>query len=260
MAWLKLTKNALYLMKSGSDCYLKKVTVSPTSPSSSELRLHLPLDWFSGRDVPSGMIVDLESAEPKPWTLIQPLNDSSLPLLGRVVVLDPGHGEIDAGINDPGAVSPTGVTERDLVRQQADMIKANLEALGATVKIVENGTGMSLTEIGAQGRGADCFVSLHLNSFNREVQGHEVLIDPDGTAFDAKLANCINDELDSEFEFPNRGVKKQGLAVLRGVPLPTPAVLVESFFIDEVKDTKLLESWNFRASIVISQGITKFLR
>lgn len=55
MSWLKLTNQALYLMRSGSDCLIKKVAVSSANSKPLELRLYLPLDWFSGRDVPGGM-------------------------------------------------------------------------------------------------------------------------------------------------------------------------------------------------------------
>ncbi len=255
MTWLKLTRNGLYLMKSGDGCFLEKMIVSPTGRRPTEYRLNIPPSWFTRADAPRGMIVDLESAEPESCAIA-----SSNALTGKRIILDPGHGEVERGVNDPGAIAPNGATERDLVRRQATLIKARLEAQGARVTLIENGTGMSLTQIGALGRGADCFVSLHLNVFNRQAQGHEVLIDSQGSAADERLARLINEELDREFEIQNRGIKRQGLAVLRGVPQSVPAVLTESFFIDSVNNGATLNAWIVRAADAIANGITRFLK
>ena len=261
MSWLKLTKTQLYLMKSGSDCFVKKVDVSSSNQNPSELRLFIPQDWFSGRDAPSGMVVDLESSEPEACQVSgAPGGDISPSLVGKTIVLDPGHGEFGGGVNDPGAVNRSlGRNERDEVRKQADIIKAALVAKGATVKIVENDTSQSLTQIGSEGRGADSFVSLHLNAFNRNAQGHEVFVHTEGTSTDERLATFINDELKIALPITDRGVKRMGLGVLSGVPLPTPAVLTEAFFIDSVGDIATLDKWNKEAATAIAVGIEKFL-
>jgi N-acetylmuramoyl-L-alanine amidase len=267
MSWLKLTKEALYLMKSGSNCFVKKVDISSSNMDPSELRLSVPLDWFSGRDIPGTMVIDLESSQPDACeisvssaTSARASTASASSLSGMSIVLDPGHGEIDNSVNDPGAVNRTlGKNERDAVRKQADIIKANLQGKGATVKIVENNTSKTLGEIGSEGSGADCFVSLHLNAFNGSAQGHEVFVHNEGTTVDEKLARFINQALDAALPITNRGVKRAGLAVLSGVPLPVPAVLTESFFIDSVSDVATLEQWNTLAANAIAAGIEKFL-
>jgi N-acetylmuramoyl-L-alanine amidase len=263
MSWLKLTKEALYLMKSGSNCFINKVDISSSNMDPSELRLSIPLDWFSGRDIPGTMVINLESSQPDTCEVAagsRASTASTLPLSGMSIVLDPGHGEIDDGVNDPGAVNRTlGKNERDAVRKQADIIKANLQGKGATVKIVENNTSKTLRQIGSEGSGADCFVSLHLNAFNRSAQGHEVFVHNQGSAVDEKLARSINQALDEALPITDRGVKRAGLAVLSGVPLPVPAVLTESFFIDSVPDVATLDSWNTLAANAIAAGIAKFL-
>jgi N-acetylmuramoyl-L-alanine amidase len=181
-------------------------------------------------------------------------------LNGRTIVLDPGHGEVKGGVNDPGASnSVLGRTERDEVRKQANLIKADLQSKGASVVIVENNTGKSLAQIGSEGAGSDCFVSLHLNSFNKAAQGHEVFVDTQGTDKDEKLAALINEELDRQLDIPNRGVKRQDLGVLKGVPLPAPAVLVESFFIDSVRDAASLDRLVGASAKAIAAGIERFL-
>lgn len=182
-------------------------------------------------------------------------------LTGRSIVLDPGHGEVKDGKNDSGAVNKRlDRTERDEVRKQADLIKAILQSKGASVKIVENNTGKSLAQIGSEGAGSDCFVSLHLNAFDTVVQGHEVLVETNGTSTDEKLAALINAELDLKLDIDNRGVKRQDLGVLDGVPLTVPAaVLVESFFIDSVPDSATLDKLLEDSVEAIATGIERFL-
>ena len=248
-------------MESGSGCFVKKVNISSSNQNTSELRLFIPQDWFSGRDAPSGMVVDLESSEPEACQVSgAPGGNMSSSLAGKTIVLDPGHGEFGGGVNDPGAVNRSlGKNERDEVRKQADIIKAALVAKGATVKIVENDTSKPLTQIGSEGRGADVFVSLHLNAFNENAQGHEVFVHTEGTSTDERLATSINNELKAVLPIADRGVRRMGLGVLGGVPLPTPTVLTEAFFIDSVADASTLEQWNKQAATAIATGIEKFL-
>jgi N-acetylmuramoyl-L-alanine amidase len=261
MTWLKITKTGLFLMQSSSDKYVAKVNGVLGSTSSGEIRISLPLDWFSGRDVPSTLIVDLDSSDPTPASLSNASNASGRTgLSGKKIVLDPGHGEVENGVNDPGARnSKLNLNERDLVKKQAGIIASSLQAQGASVKIVDNNTGMSLRQIGALGAGSDCFVSLHLNAFNSSAQGHEVLVDTNGSEVDNKLAKLINSELDAALSIPNRGVKRQGLGVLRGVPLPVPAVLVESFFVDEVSNVSAMDDLVSSSAAAIAKGISRFL-
>lgn len=180
-------------------------------------------------------------------------------LTGRRIVLDPGHGEVCEEVNDPGAVNPQlQVCERDVARQQADMVCKGLEALGASVMIIENGTDMELPEIGALGKDCDCFVSLHLNASDGDAQGHLVLIDTNGTSADEKLACLINHELNHCMEIPDHEIRREPLGVLRGVPLPAPAVLVESFFVDSVKSARDIEKWLSESARGITAGVTAF--
>lgn len=263
MSWLKLTKSGLFLMKSSSDKYISKVNGVPRGGSGTVIGLPIPLDWFSGRDVPGTLIIDLNAPDPSPVDSIAPAGgavSAGTGLSGKRIVLDPGHGEVEDGVNDSGAFnSRLGIAERDIVRKQADVIAATLRGQGASVEIVENNTGMSLREIGARGAGSDCFVSLHLNAFNNSAQGHEVLIDTNGTAIDKRLADSINSQLDKALSINNRGVKRQGLGVLRGVPLPVPAALVESFFVDSVDDIATMDDLTAASANAIAKGIMNFL-
>lgn len=61
-----------------------------------------------------------------------------------------------------------------------------------------------------------------------------------------------------DFNFPDRGVKKdvRGLAVLRATAMP--AVLVEMAFINNVEDAKLLIDYEDEFARAIARGISDF--
>ncbi len=62
-----------------------------------------------------------------------------------------------------------------------------------------------------------------------------------GTDEDIELAETLLSCLVSALELPNRNVKRQGLAVLSGVPASVKAAcLTEAFFIDAVSDAETI--------------------
>ncbi len=254
MSWLKLTSKALYLMQGGTEQYISKVALKSTDKSTI---LDVPLDWFTGAtsDLPRTMLVDMQAAvEPAQFT--PSINDGTLK--GKKIVLDPGHGEEDEQGIDPGAV---GFGTSELVENiiQADEVAKYLRSKGALVKIIPNSENLGLGEIGARGRGADVFVSLHLNACNGFAQGYEVLVLPEASQKDEKLAELIRVELQKVLldpPFQNRGVKHQGLGVLRGVPDGVTKVLTEALFIDA---PGMSRENVVKAAQAIARGIEKFL-
>ena len=252
MSWLKLTSKALYLMQGGSDLYISKVGLVSTGNSTT---LEVPLDWFSGStsSLPRIMAIDSHAAiEPVEYI---PVKGS---LSGKKIVLDTGHGEDEGEGIDSGA---TGFGTSELVENiiQADEVAKYLRSKGASVAIVLNSENLDLWSIGARGRGADAFVSLHLNAFNRTVQRHEVLILPEATEEDEQLAGLISKELQNDLPnppFQNGGVKSQGLGVLHGVPDGVPKVLTEALFIDA---PGMSRENVVKAAQAIARGIENFL-
>jgi N-acetylmuramoyl-L-alanine amidase len=176
-------------------------------------------------------------------------------LMGKRIVLDPGHGITNAGF-DPGALGP-GTTEAAENLVQAGIVANYLRQRGATVTVVNE--QLSLAQIGQRASGSDLFVSLHLNAFNRSAQGHEVLVRTNATGRDLALANAINSELDAVFpdhQIPNRDVKRQNVSVLRNAPLNVPAVLTEALFIDAPGMSRANVE---KAAEAIARGVEKFL-
>ena len=201
-----------------------------------------------------GTVVYLPGNSPAPSPAPTPTPVGSL--AGKKIALDPGHGN-SPGRFDPGAVG-YGTTEAIENMVQVQIIADYLRQRGAEVKIIDDGN-LGLEQIGQQSSGSDLFVSLHLNSFNKNAQGHEVYSHSSAPAIDSSLAQTINNELDAVFpdsEIPNRGAKTANFGVLRGAPTAVPAVLVESLFIDAPGMSRANVE---KAAQAIGRGIEKFL-
>jgi len=69
MAWLKLTRKALYLMQDNSSSYLEKVDLQPHNPTKEEFKLTVPLQWFQNADAPGRMAVVIDASQPEPVPL-----------------------------------------------------------------------------------------------------------------------------------------------------------------------------------------------
>jgi len=93
------------------------------------------------------------------------------------IVIDPGHGGID-----PGAIGNRGTYEKNVVLSLSKAVKSYLEKNDFIVYLTrENDVFVDLKQraIFANNKGADLFVSLHLNSFEDiSVQGVEVYYYP----------------------------------------------------------------------------------
>jgi hypothetical protein len=63
MAWLKLTSEALYLMKGGTNLFIDKVDLRDHNLAKEELILDVPKKWFQRGDIPKTMVIDVGSIE-----------------------------------------------------------------------------------------------------------------------------------------------------------------------------------------------------
>ena len=64
MSWLKMTSKSLFLMKGGTDEFLKKVDLQPHGEvANKEFKFDIPIDWGKGGDVPRVMVIDVGSKQ-----------------------------------------------------------------------------------------------------------------------------------------------------------------------------------------------------
>lgn len=175
------------------------------------------------------------------------------------IFIDAGHNYSGFGT---GAVG-NGLKEQDITFQIADKLKKLIVSSGHQVKMSRNklkdniGTTVSL---GLQKRaemanewGADLFISIHCNAFNTKARGTETLVfSLNGKA--AEYGKKINDAIVKKLGTKDRGIKeRKELAVLRRTVMP--AVLVETAFIDNADDARLLVERQDDFASAIAEGV-----
>ena len=182
--------------------------------------------------------------------ILEQTRDSLLPppvakpknLEGRRVAICVGHSR--AG--DFGATAPGGVTEYAWNKPIAHKVKANLEALGCEVLVVDEygyltdlsySQAMDFVATQVKDFEAELVVELHFNSSSdRSVRGFETLIT--GSQRGTILGNCLQDAMAELFTGePNRGVKartrnQRGSAFL--FKCAPPAAILEPLFASNV--------------------------
>ncbi|MDN5347250.1 MAG: N-acetylmuramoyl-L-alanine amidase [Clostridia bacterium] len=188
---------------------------------------------------------------------------------GKKIVIDPGHGE-DSGLPDPGAIGPTGVQEKDVNMAIAAQLANILKNEGVEVILTRNGDRTPLSLYGraelANEVGADAFVSIHCNaSPNPAIDGTATYFyAPLGTDLGwqrwqrQRLAQCIQNNLVAAIGRRNIGVLEANFAVLRTTAMPS--VLVETAFISNPEEERLLASPDFRLKIAagIAAGLKEY--
>jgi len=188
------------------------------------------------------------------------------------VVIDPGHGGMD-----PGAISETGIREKDLNLVLAKKLRFLLESEGVNVLLTreedemlttQNGRGNAKTrdllarvEAGEQAENA-VFVSLHMNALPIEkYRGLQVFYSPND-ARSRVLAKTLQSKT-AEFLEPDnkREIKEAGSNIFILDRLNVPAVLVECGFLSNREEAELLASEDFqnRLSVTLAVSILQFI-
>lgn len=176
------------------------------------------------------------------------------------IYLDAGHGG-----KDSGAVG-NGLYEKNVVVDLAKRIEAKLKAY-KNVQVLQSRTTDVFLELSerankANAWGADCFVSLHLNSATASTaKGFETFIyngsvGPDTIAFQ----NVMHTEIFRQIG-PNttdRGKKRANFAVLRESHMK--AILGENLFVSNPTEASLLKQTTFLEKVAQGyvNGLEKF--
>ncbi|MCG0277151.1 MAG: N-acetylmuramoyl-L-alanine amidase [Thermanaeromonas sp.] len=183
-------------------------------------------------------------------------------LANQVVVVDPGHGGIDAGARGPG-----GTLEAEVVLGISRNLAAFLRQGGARVFLTredeeapEGESGDDLVERVrlAQKVGADIFVSVHANAFNEREYGAQVFFNP-GSKEGERLAAAIQEEIRRLLKNTEREPLGLDAFVLRSLNIP--AVIVEVGFLSNPQEEKLLRDKDYqrRMAFAIYSGIARYL-
>lgn len=194
--------------------------------------------------------------------LIKP-NVGNGKLLGKIVVVDPGHGGQDSGAR------AAGLCEKNLTLPIGRLLAADLAAEGATVILTRTtDVFIPLTTRAqiANKSHADFFVSCHINDSGG---GHDmagtITFHHKDNAISTVLAECIQHEIGRVSGVPSVGVwsdgkiYESGFSVLRNTKMP--GVLIEFGFIDNASDRKRMVTDDFKEAVAkaVVRGIKVYL-
>lgn len=155
---------------------------------------------------------------------------------------------------DSGAVG-TYLQEASVTKEIAEIVCADLRAVGYEVLFVQENELYDITDA-SNAFGADAFVSIHCNAAtNLTARGTETFAFRANTASDM-LASCIQEQVIDSLKTVDRGVKYANYYVLKHTDCP--AVLVETAFISNVEDEKLLAEKKAEFAHAIARGVSDF--
>ncbi|MBR6712136.1 MAG: N-acetylmuramoyl-L-alanine amidase [Selenomonadaceae bacterium] len=162
------------------------------------------------------------------------------------IFINAGHGG-----NDPGACG-NGLRESDVALSIGKLTEKYLKAVGYDVKLFQYDGLQTICDV-ANDWCADLFVSIHCNAGGGT--GTETYYFQ-GSANGETLAAYVQKQIVKSLPVVNRGVKHANFYVLKYTDMP--AVLVETAFIDNFLDAKLLRDRQDDFARAIARGISDF--
>ncbi|KMK74919.1 N-acetylmuramoyl-L-alanine amidase CwlD [Alkalihalobacillus pseudalcaliphilus] len=202
-------------------------------------------------------------------------NDSwstwSLPLSGKVIVVDPGHGGIDGG-----ATSKDGALEKDISLEIGFILRDYLQEAGAIVLMTREEdvdlAGENTHKIRKRKQedlkrradiinesDADLFLSLHLNAIPSPKWSGAQVFYQKATPGNEELAKFVQDELTRNLENTTRVAKPiQNVYLLKHATIT--GALVEAGFLSNPEEAELLTKPKYQEKIAASiyQGVIRY--
>ncbi len=196
----------------------------------------------------------------------------STPVSGKIFVIDPGHGGIDAGASAGNAI------EKELNLKIANYLRVFIEENGGTVIMTRNSdtntADPSREKTVSQKKSdlmvrknlpdkvnADIFVSIHMNKFSEEkYKGAQVFCAP-SSAESEKLGEIVQASLIKNADPSNTRQLKVGNSVYILKDAKIPSILVECGFLSNKDEATLLmtESYQQKVAWSIFMGLTEYL-
>lgn len=200
------------------------------------------------------------AAHPRPVTTME--------LLGKTVVIDPGHGG-----NDPGTIGYSGTLEKDVALAISKKLFVFFQQSGAKVLLTRE-RDQDLGDPQSPGRdsdlqrrveianeaGADVVVSVHLNHFSdRSEYGAQVFYQR-GSQEGKRLAECIQPRLNAFLIDSGRQALPGDFYLCRNAR--APAVIVEAGFLSHPEEERKLkeEEYQMKAAWAIYTGVVGYFQ
>ena len=192
--------------------------------------------------------------------------EATLPLSGKVIVVDPGH-----GFKDPGT-SYGKIYEKDINLDISLALEKTLSRLGASVILTRDGDyDLSLPNASYRKKSdfdnrikkineskADLYLSIHLNYLsNSSYYGPQVFYDKENEKLAEKIQSAMNERLKGD-----REIKKIPSDTYMYDKLEISGVLIECGFLSNGQERNLLitEEYQQKVADSISLGIIKYFQ
>lgn len=192
--------------------------------------------------------------------------NNELPLLGKVIYIDPGHGGVD-----PGAMY-SGIMEKDINLEISKKLETKLISLGAIVYLtryddydlsVNNTINRKRSDLSRRGNiinksDCDIFLSIHLNAEDTGTwRGAQVFYD-DTNENNEEIAKIFQKQF-KKYLNSNRNYKKTDVLYLQK-RIERPGVLLEVGFLSNANDRYLLKQDSYQQKIVttITNGLLEY--
>ncbi|RDW21907.1 N-acetylmuramoyl-L-alanine amidase CwlD [Oceanobacillus arenosus] len=195
----------------------------------------------------------------------------ALPLSGKVIVLDPGHGGADGG-----AVGADGTIEDDIALKVSKKLQNYLQQSGAIVYLTreedkdlaaEGTKGLSRRKAEdirnrlqfIQNKEADLFLTIHLNALpSKRWRGAQTFYYPSQDE-NKHLATMVQEEIIRNLENTTRvPLKIDGIYLLKHAEVP--GALVEIGFLSNEEERELLKLTSYQEQMAASiyEGILRY--
>lgn len=192
--------------------------------------------------------------------------NNELPLFGKVIYIDPGHGGVD-----PGAMY-SGIMEKDINLEISKKLETKLISLGAIVYLtryddydlsVNNTINRKRSDLSRRGNiinksDCDIFLSIHLNAEDTGTwRGAQVFYD-DTNENNEEIAKIFQKQF-KKYLNSNRDYKKTDVLYLQK-RIERPGVLLEVGFLSNANDRYLLKQDSYQQKIVttITNGLLEY--
>lgn len=193
-------------------------------------------------------------------------NNNSLPLFGKVIYIDPGHGGLD-----PGAMY-NGIKEKDINLEISKKLENKLTSMGAIVYLTRyddydlsanNTINRKRSDLSRRGNAinkSDCdiFLSIHLNAEDSSTwRGAQVFYD-DTNEKNEQIAKIFQEQFKKDLKSTRNYKKVDELYLQRRIE--RPGVLLEVGFLSNSNDRYLLKQDSYQNRIVtsITNGLLKY--
>lgn len=193
---------------------------------------------------------------------------NKLPLLGKVIYIDPGHGG-----RDPGALYKD-LYESDINLEISKKLEQKLVSLGAIVYLtrygdydlaVPNTINRKRSDLSRRGNAinksmCDLYISIHLNAESSSSwYGAQVFYD-DVNENNKILAEIMQKELSKNFRTKRKATLTSEMYLHKRID--RPGILIEAGFISNPNERYLLKQdyYQKKLATVISNGIIKYLK